>query len=34
MGYIVEKTGESQRILPQAVVQKFETSSSRALVPN
>jgi hypothetical protein len=33
MGYIVEKTGESQRILPHAVSQKFETSSSGALIP-
>lgn len=32
-GYIVEKIGETQRILPHAVVQKFETSSSGALVP-
>jgi hypothetical protein len=29
----VERTGESQRILPHAVRQKFETSSSGALVP-
>jgi hypothetical protein len=27
------KTGESQRVLPHAVVQKFEVSSSGALVP-
>ena len=27
------KIGESQRILPHAVLQKFETSSSGALVP-
>jgi hypothetical protein len=33
MGYIVEKTGESQRILPHAVAQRFEVSSSGALVP-
>ena len=33
MGYIVEKIGESQRILPHAVVQRFEVSSSGALVP-
>jgi hypothetical protein len=26
-------TGESQRVLPHAVAQKFETSSSGALVP-
>jgi hypothetical protein len=31
-GYIVEKIGESQRILPHAVAQKFEVSSSGALV--
>jgi hypothetical protein len=33
LGYSVEKTGESQRILPHAVSQKFETSSSGALIP-
>jgi hypothetical protein len=33
MGYIVEKVGESQRILPHAVPQRFEVSSSGALVP-
>ena len=32
LGYTVEKTGESQRILPHAVVQRFEVSSSGALV--
>jgi hypothetical protein len=32
-GYVVEKTGTSQRILAHAVAQKFETSSSRALIP-
>jgi hypothetical protein len=32
LGYIVEWTGETQRILPYAVAQKFETSSSGALV--
>jgi hypothetical protein len=32
LGYIVERTGESQRILPNAIVEKFETSSSGALV--
>jgi hypothetical protein len=32
-GFIIEKTGESQRILPHAVAQRFETSSSGALVP-
>jgi hypothetical protein len=33
LGYIVEKTGTSERILPHAVAQKFEVSSSRALIP-
>jgi hypothetical protein len=33
LGYIVEKTGESQRILPHSIQQRFETSSSGALVP-
>jgi hypothetical protein len=33
MGYIVEKIGESQRILPHAVAQRFEVSSSGALIP-
>ena len=32
MGYIVEKTGTSERILPHAVPQRFEVSSSGALV--
>ena len=32
LGYIVERTGETQRILPHAVSQRFETSSSGALV--
>jgi hypothetical protein len=32
-GYIVEKIGESERILPHAVQQRFERSSSCALVP-
>ena len=31
-GYIVTLIGESQRILPHAVVQKFEMSSSGALI--
>jgi hypothetical protein len=31
LGYIVVKTGESQRILPHAVAQRFEVSSSGAL---
>ena len=33
LGYIVEKVGESQRILPNAVAQRLEVSSSGALVP-
>jgi hypothetical protein len=33
MGYIVEKVGESQRILPYALAQRFEVSSSGALIP-
>jgi hypothetical protein len=33
MGYIVEKTGTSERILAHEVAQRFETSSSGALVP-
>jgi hypothetical protein len=32
MGYSVVKTGTTERILPHAVVQPFETSSSGALV--
>jgi hypothetical protein len=32
LGYIVEKTGESQRILAHAVAQRFEVSSSGVLV--
>jgi hypothetical protein len=33
MGYIVERIGASERILPHAVPQRFEVSSSGALVP-
>jgi hypothetical protein len=33
LGYIVEKIGMSERILPHAVAQRFETSSSGALIP-
>ena len=33
LGYIVEKTGTSERILPHAVARKSEVSSSGALVP-
>jgi hypothetical protein len=32
LGYVVEKIGESERILPHAVAQKFEVSSSGALI--
>ena len=32
LGYIVEKIGTSERILPHAVAQRFEVSSSGALV--
>jgi hypothetical protein len=33
LGYDVVKTGTSKRILAHAVAQKFETSSSGALIP-
>jgi hypothetical protein len=33
IGYEVTEIGQTQRILPHAVTQKFETSSSGALVP-
>jgi hypothetical protein len=33
MGYIVEKTGESQRILPHAVAQKFTVRADGELEP-
>jgi hypothetical protein len=33
LGWRVERTGESQRILARAVSQKFELSSSGAFVP-
>jgi hypothetical protein len=33
LGYTVTKTGTSERILPNAITQKFETSSSGALIP-
>jgi hypothetical protein len=33
LGYIVEKIGTSEHILPHAVAQEFEVSSSGALVP-
>jgi hypothetical protein len=33
LGYLVEKTGTSERVLAHAVAQRFETSSSGALVP-
>jgi hypothetical protein len=32
LGYIVEKIGTTERILPHAVAQKFEMSSSGVLV--
>jgi hypothetical protein len=32
LGYIVERTGETQRILPHVITERFETSSSGALV--
>jgi hypothetical protein len=33
LGYIVEKIGESQRIVSHAVAQRFEVSSSGGLTP-
>jgi hypothetical protein len=33
LGLFIEKIGESQRILPHAVRQRFEVSSSGALTP-
>jgi hypothetical protein len=33
LGYIVEKTGESQRILPHAVAQKFTVRADGELEP-
>jgi hypothetical protein len=33
MGYIVEKTGETQRILPHAITEELITTSSGAVVP-
>jgi hypothetical protein len=33
LGYIVEKTGTTERIPPHAVAQRFEVSTSGALVP-
>jgi hypothetical protein len=32
-GYIVERIGETQRILPHAIVENLTTTSSGALVP-
>jgi hypothetical protein len=32
LGYIVTRTGETQRVLAHAIAQKFETSSSGAFV--
>jgi hypothetical protein len=33
LGYIVEKTGTTEHILPHAVAQRFEVSSSGVLIP-
>jgi hypothetical protein len=33
LGNVVEQSGTTQRILPHAIAQKFETSSSGALIP-
>ena len=33
LGYLVVKTGTTERILPRAVAQRFEVSSSGALIP-
>jgi hypothetical protein len=33
LGYLVERTGETQRVLAHAVAQKFEVSSSGAFIP-
>jgi hypothetical protein len=33
IGYIVEKIGESEHILPHAVQQRFETSSGALVAP-
>ena len=33
MGYLVERTGESQRILPHAIVEHLTTTAAGALVP-
>jgi hypothetical protein len=32
LGYVVEHMGQSQRILPHAITERFETSSSGGLV--
>jgi hypothetical protein len=32
LGYTVEQTGQSQRIFPHAITERFETTSSGALV--
>jgi hypothetical protein len=32
LGYIVEKIGTAERSLPHAVAERFETSSSGALI--
>jgi hypothetical protein len=33
MGYVVEQTGETQRILPHAITEELTTTSSGAMVP-
>jgi hypothetical protein len=33
MGYVVEHTGETQRILPHAITEELTTTSSGAMVP-
>jgi hypothetical protein len=33
MGYVVEQTGETQRILPHAITEELTTTSSGAVVP-
>jgi hypothetical protein len=33
LGYVVEQTGETQRILPHAIMENLTTTSSGALIP-
>jgi hypothetical protein len=33
LGWVVTKIGESERIIPRGIRQRFETSSSGALIP-